>query len=167
MVKGAVMGFCLHAHQGSNSAMAAQPPHPTPSRTNLPLIPHNTCSQSAILESLDIYQPIDLGKQLLQTSMLEADVGLALLNQLGGNKGSMNSGEGTSLEELCSEGKSDRWAQDWLADCADPAVCQLGGLGAVSGDWGSCAARPSPTCGCEDNGSRYRERAQRLRFWKL
>ncbi|GIM16339.1 hypothetical protein Vretimale_18970 [Volvox reticuliferus] len=39
--------------------------------------------QSAILEAHDIYQPINLGKQLLQSSALDNDVGLALLQQLG------------------------------------------------------------------------------------
>ncbi|GIL62517.1 hypothetical protein Vafri_16725 [Volvox africanus] len=39
--------------------------------------------QSAILEAHDIYQPINLGKQLLQSSALDNDVGMALLQQLG------------------------------------------------------------------------------------
>ncbi|GLI71323.1 hypothetical protein VaNZ11_016483 [Volvox africanus] len=39
--------------------------------------------QSAILEAHDIYLPINLGKQLLQSSALDTDVGLALLQQLG------------------------------------------------------------------------------------
>ncbi|KXZ47713.1 hypothetical protein GPECTOR_33g595 [Gonium pectorale] len=39
--------------------------------------------QSAILEAHDIYQPVNLGKQLLQSSTLDNDVGMALLAQLG------------------------------------------------------------------------------------
>jgi len=41
--------------------------------------------QSAVLESLDIYQPVNLGKQLLHGTDLEEEVGMALLHQLGGN----------------------------------------------------------------------------------
>ncbi|KAF5827146.1 hypothetical protein DUNSADRAFT_1247 [Dunaliella salina] len=41
--------------------------------------------QSVVLESLDIYQPVNLGKQLLHGTDLEEEVGMALLHQLGGN----------------------------------------------------------------------------------
>jgi hypothetical protein len=62
--------------------------------------------QSAILESLDIYSPIDLGKQLLEATTLEQDVGLALLNQLGTGPNAGKGGEqagSVTLEEFCAD----------------------------------------------------------------
>ncbi|KAJ9511901.1 hypothetical protein QJQ45_004504 [Haematococcus lacustris] len=71
--------------------------------------------QSAILESLDIYQPVDLGKQLLAANAMDQEVGLALLSQLGaGHLQAPTATDGVSLEDFCSR-RATRNSSDGLS----------------------------------------------------
>ncbi|KAJ9513056.1 hypothetical protein QJQ45_029455 [Haematococcus lacustris] len=71
--------------------------------------------QSAILESLDIYQPVDLGKQLLAANAMDQEVGLALLSQLGaGHPQAPTATDGVSLEDFCSR-RATRNSSDGLS----------------------------------------------------